>query len=245
MSSDSPVLPQAEASPAAAPGSPLAARQTTGSMQMMVREQLRSEILNGALAGGTRLQQAELAKTYHVSITPVREALRDLAADALVDINPFSGASVHTPTLRELEEIYEVRTELTPLTVQTAIRNITPTELDQAEELVKLMAQTSESDRWAENNRAFHHILDGAARNGQLVRIMRQLADLSTMYVALSLKDSGRNRRANDEHEQLVAAYRAHDPDVAVQLTLTHIAETQELVRREFRRKSLQDLRRK
>jgi len=244
MSSNKLIRPSDEAAPAVASSSTLSARETANSTQMIVREQLRAKILSGALPGGTRLQQAELAKTFHVSITPVREALRDLAADALVDINPFSGASVHTPTLRELEEIYEVRTELTPLTVQNAIRSITADELDLADALVARMAESSESDQWTDNNRAFHHILDGAARNRQLVRIARQLADLSIMYVAMSLTDAGRSRRANDEHAQLVAAYRAHDDDVAVQLTLTHMTETQELVRREFRRKALQDLRR-
>ena len=220
------------------------ARPIATSVQMAVRDHLRREILVGALTGGTRLQQADVAKDYGVSITPVREALRDLAAEGLVDISPFSGATVHDPTLKELEDIYRVRAELAPLTVQDAIRNIDLAELDHAAEIVRAMATASEPDVWTEENREFHHLLDGATRNEQLTRVMRHLADLSTIYVAVSIgRDAVRRGRANEDHEEILDAYRRRDVDRAVEVTLRHMTETQELVRLAFRAQAPQDAR--
>ena len=205
------------------------------SVQMAVRDRIRHDILNGRLMAGTRLQQAELAKTYGVSITPVREALRDLAAVGLVNISPFLGAVVHTPTLRELEDIYQVRVELIPLTVQLGVHNITPEELAQAEELIQLMDVHTNPDPWVSHNARFHHILEGACRNDQLAGTMRRLADLSQVYVAMCERITPRPGRANHVHRQILDAYRRCDVDEAISCTLRHITDTQEDARDEFK----------
>jgi DNA-binding GntR family transcriptional regulator len=201
-----------------------------------VLNQLRHEILNGRLAGGTRLHQADLAKAYGVSISPVREALRELAADGLVDINPFSGAVVHSPTLRELEDVYQVRVELIPLTVQMAVDNITGEELHQAEQLIRLMDDDAEPDPWVSNNAKLHHILEDACRNDQLAGIMHRLADLSQVYVAMCERATNRRSHANRVHRLILDAYRRRDVNLAIIQTLEHINDTQEMARAEFKR---------
>lgn len=214
-----------------APVTPLAT-----SVQMAVRDKIRHEILNGRLVAGARLQQAELAKAYGVSITPVREALRDLAAVGLVEISPFTGAVVHTPTLREVEDIYQVRVELIPLTVQSGVHNITAAELAQAEELIRLMDEHPGPDPWVSHNAQFHHLLEGACRNDQLAGIMRRLADLSQVYVAMCERAAVRPGHANRVHRQILDAYRRRDVGEAIGHTLRHITDTQDLARHELRR---------
>ncbi len=205
------------------------------SIQMAVRNELRRDILNGTVAGSTRLLQADLAKHYGVSITPVREALRDLATAGLVDINPFSGATVHTPTLQELEDIYQVRIELLPLTVQTAVQNITDDELIQAKRLIALMDQSAHLDPWVDNNASFHHILEGACRNERLAGIMGQLADLSSVYVAMCERLTPRRGHANEVHKLILHAYEERDVDRAIQMSILHINDTLEDARDTFR----------
>src|SRR5579862_8758362 len=90
-----------------------------------VYTRLRKAILSGEITGGSRLQQGELARRYGVSITPVREALSALINDGLVDSTPYSGATVHQPTLREIDEVYELRAALTPMLVEKAIDRVT------------------------------------------------------------------------------------------------------------------------
>jgi DNA-binding GntR family transcriptional regulator len=203
---------------------------------MWVQSQLRHDILNGRLAGGTQLHQADLAKAYGVSISPVREALRDLAADGLVDINPFSGAVVHAPTLQELENIYQVRVELVPLTVQMAVQNITEEELHRAEQLIRRMDRDAEPDPWVSNNAKLHHILEDACRNDQLAGIMHRLADLSQVYVAMCERVTNRRGHANRVHRQILGAYRRRDVNSAITETLAHINDTQEMARAEFKK---------
>lgn len=227
--------PQPLAAAQGATSKPGAAAPLATSVQMAVRDRIRHEILNGRLLPGARLQQAELAKAYGVSITPVREALRDLAAVGLVDISPFLGAVVHTPTPRELEDIYQVRVELIPLTVQLGVHNITAEELAQAEELIQLMDVRTDPDPWVSHNVRFHHILEGACRNDQLAGMMHQLADLSQVYVAMCERVTPRPGRANRVHRQILDAYRRHDADEAISCTLRHITDTQEEARDEFK----------
>jgi DNA-binding GntR family transcriptional regulator len=79
--------------------------------QVLARE-LRKAIIDGALHAGTRLRYRELAARFHVSVTPVRLALRELANQGLVDMRPHGGAFVSLPSFEELEEIYIIRTGL-------------------------------------------------------------------------------------------------------------------------------------
>lgn len=234
MSSNEPL----QASPAQGPAAKLpAVTLVATSVQMAVRDKVRQEILNGRLLPGARLHQAELARTYGVSITPVREALRDLAAVGLVDISTFSGAVVHMPTLGELEDIYQVRSELIPLTVQAGVQNITPEELAHADELIKLMDEHHrEPDPWVSHNARFHHILEGACRNKQLIGVMRRLADLSQVYVAMCERVTNRRGHANGVHRQILDAYRRGDVDEAIRQTLRHITDTQQNARGQFKR---------
>src|ERR1700759_5019110 len=90
-----------------------------------VIDRLRRPLLPGALRPGARLVQAELSKTLQVSVTPIREALRDLINEGLVDFDAYRGATVHVPSLSELEDIYEIRILLTPAVVRDAIARMT------------------------------------------------------------------------------------------------------------------------
>ena len=200
-----------------------------------VRDRVRSDILRGRIAGGTRLHQSDLAQAYGVSITPVREALRDLAAEGLVDFTPYSGAVAHQPTLVEVEQIYEIRSCLAPLSVRGAVLLITPEELDAADELVTSLTQATSREQWIDGNRRLHHLLDDASRSPHLAGILRRLGDVSTMYVNISMApDPIRRRGADEEHRALVAAFRARDVDLAVSLTIEHFHHTLEMSRARF-----------
>lgn len=207
------------------------------SVSLRIYEDLRREILAGALRPGTRLHQANLARTYGVSITPIREALSALTSDGFVDSHPYSRTVVHQPTLKELDEIYEIRAELTPLTVRRVIQRATEEDLQRAEKQAEAMRTGAITVPWPQANRDFHSILESACGNDQLIATVGRLADLSRAYVALSVASSmPRESRANEQHMELIRLFREKDVDAAIAASLHHIEETHMLVRAVFLR---------
>jgi DNA-binding GntR family transcriptional regulator len=188
---------------------------------------LRSAILGGALAGGTRLVQTELATQLNVSTTPVREALRDLAMEGLVVFDPHRGAVVRSLDIDEVREIYELRITLEPLMVCRVIERITDHQLDRAEELARRMQTETNLSNWVDLNREFHGILSEPDRGSKLAGILANLRDSGSAYVSLSLDARPQQvPEANAEHADLVRLYRARDTESIVQLTLQHLRST-------------------
>ncbi|MDQ2677770.1 MAG: GntR family transcriptional regulator [Actinomycetota bacterium] len=197
-----------------------------------VTDRLREAILSGELPGGTRLVQSELAASLAVSVTPVREALRDLVGEGLIEFDPYRGATVHEPTLDELEEIYELRSMLTARTVSEGVQRISDDQLDLAESLHKSMKTQSDPALWLDLNRQFHHVLDAASGRPLYQDFLGRLADLSALYVGVSISGSrSRRKQANADHAEMIAAYRARDPERAVELALRHLGDTVEVAR--------------
>jgi DNA-binding GntR family transcriptional regulator len=197
-----------------------------------VTEHLRQAILLGQLPGGTRLVQAELAELLNVSVTPIREALRELSTQGLIELDAFRGAIVRIPTLAELEEIYEMRSVLIPLSVKKGIAQITPIQLEDAAALLKKMEQTSNHESWVDLNRQFHNILDDATQTLQLKEVLRRLSDLSAIYVNLSFTEQPlRKEESEQEHRDILQAYQRKDIKAATKLTLKHLNGTLDAAR--------------
>jgi DNA-binding GntR family transcriptional regulator len=192
-----------------------------------VTDRLREAIISGVLPAGTHLVQADLATQLQVSVTPVREALRDLSSQGLVDVDPFRGATVHKVSLAELEEIYQLRRLLIPMAIRERVQTITDAELDEAGQIVRRMTLTSPDAEWVENNRRLHKLLDGTSSQPHLRAILQRLADISSLYVGLSVHtDPARRRRARDDHRALVNAYRARDAEQVIEIAISHINDT-------------------
>lgn len=188
---------------------------------------LRDAILKGALPAGSRLIQADLAAQLDVSITPVREALRDLAGEGLVVLDAHKGSRVRSLDLDEVREIYQLRIVLEPLMVRRVINTITTEQLDRAEALHTKIDTTEDLALWSELNRQFHSIFAENDRDSRLAQILTGLRDSASTYVSLSLGvDPERIIVSNAEHEQLIALYRARDLQGAVKLTVQHLRST-------------------
>lgn len=188
---------------------------------------LRSAILGGTLAGGTRLVQAELASQLGVSTTPVREALRDMASEGLVVFDPHRGAIVRALDMGEVREIYELRITLEPLMVRRVADLITDEQLDRADGLAARMRIETNLSTWVELNREFHSVFSEIGEGSRLAGILASLRDSASAYVSLSLEARPEQvPQANHEHDELVKLYRERAADGAVALTLQHLRST-------------------
>lgn len=193
-----------------------------------VYETLRRAILGGDLPLGYRLVQADIAAQLKVSITPVREALRDLAGEGLIRIDAHKGAMLRELDLSEVREIYELRRMLEPVSIRKAVERITDEEIDRADRLREAMEAERGRGEWVELNRRFHAVFSDAAGSPRLCAILKGLRDGAAVYVGLSLRGQERARRdeADRDHRELVTAFRLRRAEEAVEIVLRHLDAT-------------------
>jgi DNA-binding GntR family transcriptional regulator len=194
---------------------------------------LQEAILAGDLAPGAPLRLEELARSLGMSISPVREAVRQLESLGLAVHVPHRGARVSELAIEDLRDTYEVRLALETLAVRRAAERFA--EADGS-------ISTEHLDRWAEAHRrgdsvearrehaAFHFSLYEASGSEWLVRLIRPAWENSERYRALSLPKRGTLKRRKQEHEAILDACVRHDPDEAERQLRSHLALTANLV---------------
>lgn len=196
-----------------------------------VLEQLRGAILGGALAPGTPLVLAELSTQLGVSRTPIREAIRDLAGEGLVDFDSYRSSIVHAPTLAEAQEVYELRLVLEPFAVRRAVERISDEQIARATTVHKTMLRTSDLGAWVQLNRDFHAVLLEAADSPRLLAIITSLRNAAAIQVALSIRaEVSQLDEANREHGLILEAYDQRDADLTVELTERHLRSTLDII---------------
>jgi DNA-binding GntR family transcriptional regulator len=189
-----------------------------------VRETIRMAILNGQLPGGTRLVQSDLAAQLEVSTTPVREALRDLASEGLIRIDPHHGGVVAELDEDDLREVYQIRQRIEPFALEVAMPFLTDEILDRAQDLHDEMSAAPHSAAWVQLNRDFHMTIYEASNQHRLVAMVRSLQDASVMAVSARIQRLPNVREvANREHGELIVALRARDIVTAKSVIMHHV----------------------
>lgn len=195
--------------------------------QAVVADRLRRAVLSGQMPPGSRLLQAVVAAEMHTSTTPVREAMRELAGEGLLDLDPHRGVVVHQPSVAELQEIYQIRSLLEPVAIANTVENITAEQLALAAQVLDQMEQQTDVAEWALLNATYHSVLAEASRLPILTSMLEKLRNLSTLYVASFVdRHPDRIRKANDEHRALLEACQARDVPKAQELEVTHLQHT-------------------
>jgi DNA-binding GntR family transcriptional regulator len=198
-----------------------ASRQTAHEYVLGV---LRRAILNGELRSGSRLVQAELAAMLDVSTTPVREALRDLATEGLVQFDPHRGAIVSELSADDVHDIYEIRRVLEPLAMRQAVPNVSDALIARLRKLHEGMLADPHSVDWVDRNRVFHMAVYETAASPRLATIIRNLQDASVMYIGASLQQNpGLREEANHDHAEILDALERRDTEAAVKALEDHL----------------------
>jgi DNA-binding GntR family transcriptional regulator len=209
------------------------AYRSTGriSSQEFARESLRRAILSGAIPPGATLTQAGIAEALGVSTTPVREALRDLASDGLIDIGRYTTTSVHEPTVQELEEIYDLRKLLETHAVRRIIERGDRSVLDRAEALQRRMDDEEDPAEWLLLNAEFHLTLTEGAGSRRLSAILETLRGGVAVFVGMAIRQNPTRRvESNEEHWAILQACRRGDAETAIRLSEVHMDPTRDLV---------------
>jgi DNA-binding GntR family transcriptional regulator len=206
---------------------------------------LRQAILQGDLAPGERLRSDALANDLKVSRTPVREALRKLEAEGLVE-RSGSGLIVREFSEKDLTEIFYVREALEGMAARLAAENATPGEIAEIRELLDDMEAVRERGDVAALRpltAEFHRSIGRASHNGRLLQSLESLLEhVRQMQTSTLLQVEGRPAEALKEHRDLLKAIEARDAERAEKLARAHRHKTLEL-RRQMLRAQLRESR--
>ncbi|WP_196594743.1 GntR family transcriptional regulator [Pectinatus sottacetonis] len=176
-------------------------------LREVVFETLRNAIRTGLLKPGQRLMEIHLAEKLGVSRTPVREAIRKLELEGYVIMMPRRGTYVANLSIRDVNEVFEIRTALDSLASGLAAERISEDEL---EELQRLLVQIGEyieennMNKIVEIDTKFHDLLYKASRNNRLVGIISNLREQLTRFRTKSMSYPGRLRETLEEHRRIV-----------------------------------------
>lgn len=194
---------------------------------------LRERIAGGEIERGSRLHQEDLAKEFGVSRTPIREALRRLAAEGLVDLFANRGARVATANAEQLRSSYETRLVVEPGAARIAAERRLPGPLEAMRAAIRDEELAGDSsDRHYKANRDFHLALIEGTGNPQLVQFMEHVwigRIGANLYEHDERRESGL-RADHDAHANIAAAIEAGLPDEAEALTRGHLERSLALI---------------
>ncbi len=200
---------------------------TTGAE--VVHQKLREAILRGELAPGVEMSQVQLARQLGVSRTPLREALRMLQREGLVEGEANRRVRVASFSVGDLEQLYALRIVNEALAVRVTVPALTSEDdgfLDESLERMARSANERNVDEWEVYHRAFHRQLVHRAGE-RLRRLLSELSDHSERYRRLYIEHEPRAwSMGAAEHEAIVEACHARDPSAASVSLARHLSRT-------------------
>ena len=200
-------------------------------LREVVGEALREAITTGILKPGERLMEIQMAEELGVSRTPVREAIRRLELEGFLVMVPRRGTYVSDLSIKDINEVFEIRTALDVLAAGLAAERITEEELEQMERLLVEIGEyieSGEADKIVDADSQFHDVLYQASRNDRLVGIINNLREQFTRFRSISMAYPGRVKNTLEEHRRLVEAIAQRNPDLAQQYSREHMENAEQ-----------------
>lgn len=203
-----------------------------------VAQRLRQMLVEGRIAPGAKLNERELAELLNVSRTPLREAIKMLAAEGLVELLPNRGAIALSLTEADVLNTFEVMAGLEAQSGELAAQRITPEELAEIQAMhYEMMAAYTRRDlsTYYSLNARIHDAISAAAKNPVLATVYQQVNARLQALRFRSNQDGEKWTRAMKEHEKMIEALAARDPAAMREVLLTHLANKRDVVLEQLR----------
>lgn len=199
------------------------------SLRGKVYDRIREDILNGVYEEHEELKEATLGEKMGVSRTPVREALRQLELEGLVEIIPNKGARVTGITKKDIEDIYQIRYLLEGLSARWATEYITEEQIEKMEEtlyLTEFHAKKGNFTQVYELDSQFHELMYEASGSKMLNHILTDFHMYVTRIRRTSLALDNRSKNSTEEHRAILDAIKARDAQKAEECAHNHVKST-------------------
>ncbi len=211
------------------------ARISQTALYQEVAERLRQRIFSHELPPGTWIDEQALAIDYGISRTPLREALKVLAAEGLVTLKPRRGCYVTEISERDLDEIFPLMAMLEGRCAFEAAEKATKEDLARLDHLHAQLEKHSErgdKERFFETNQEFHRLVQELADNRWLMQVIQDLRKVLKLTRLHSLSLDGRLQQSLDEHRAIMGGFKTRDARRAEKAMHDHILSAREALAR-------------
>lgn len=200
-------------------------------LREVVSETLRQAIRDGIFKPGERLMEIPLSEELGVSRTPIREAIRKLELEGFVIMIPRRGTYVADISLKDISQVFEIRSALEELAGALAAERITAEEIEYLERMlveIGTYIEKKDMDRIVEADVNFHEVLYKASRNERLVEIIHNLREQTLRFRTVSMNQPGRLAKTWEEHRLLVEAIADRDANKARKIARLHMEHSEQ-----------------
>ncbi len=205
-------------------------------------EIIRKNILSGEFSEGSHLKEEELAEICQVSRTPIRDALRKLAADHYVEFVPNHGTFVYQWSQDDIEEIFSLRVLLEGYAARRAAMRATPEQIAQLTNCYNNIAEVLkkpgifDKESFFIENRRFHQILRDAGKSERLSSSLNRLVQQPVVMKTVISFSREHFARSNEQHHEIIEALKSRDSDWAEAIMRSHIHAAFNVYRQTFTR---------
>jgi DNA-binding GntR family transcriptional regulator len=198
----------------------------------VIEQTLRSAILDGRIPCGTALRQQDLADLFGVSRMPVREALRQLEAQALLNVVAHKGAVVAPLVQGDAVETYALRILLETHALRLSVPLLEDSDIEQAERYIGELEAEHDYSEIGRLNRLFHMTLYSRAPNRRLLNLVEDGLNEEERFLRFNLEAMGLGKLSQDDHQALLRAAMERDVERSVQLLENHLNRAVEVITR-------------
>lgn len=215
-------------------------KQKRTTLMEMVLKEIRDAVHCGKLKPGDRIVEAELAKEMGISRFPIREAIRYLEKEGIVVTTPFKGSYVCHFDVKDLEELYTLRSALEELAIRILMEKITSQDIEKLESVLKAMEQAVYKRKIGARSEdiRFHQTICELSGHRRLLEVWLTLQDQVRLFIAME-EESYRGRdQLLKVHYPLMEAIKSGDSLVAEKCIRDHIAEALQIIKEVLRKRT-------
>lgn len=201
----------------------------------IVYEGLRRCIITGIIPVGARINEKQYAEMLNISRTPIREAIRRIQFEGLLEHIPRVGTVVTKVSTKDVHEIFEIRIALETLCFKRAMMNLTPEEFKFLDKIIDDTYTAYNNQNYAEVVRLstiYNETIQEAAKMPRLSSLLNNLKDYLSRFRDMSMKDSIRGKIAIDEHAIILRALKNKDEELINMITVEHINGSKQAILR-------------
>ena len=196
----------------------------------LIANELKKMLNNGIFSDGDRLVERDLASQFSVSRIPMREAIKRLEYDGLVEIFPNRGAVVKKLSVADVDEIYQLRALLESEAIFLSVNNLTFEELAKAELIHNVLESSTDFVQQGRLNRELHDLLYSKCNNSRLLSMIDNARNQIERYEYLQRKLLSKTVFFQDDHHSILEACKQRNAELAKEKTKEHIQNAGEVL---------------